>query len=594
MNQWSGLCVRITMRRTRHTFACLSIAILAAFAAASCVPAPALRNAPAPLPPLIPLQAPEEPAVHQPDHGPLLHRGGARVCFRLLDGAGGPARARDCKAMLWRRVGTGWLQDEASAAGDSLLVCGLRAGGAAFGAPVGLEPGEYVLELASSRWGSLRHEFRVSRAEQREDALVLPCTRRVMPVRFAYADGRPVGLLPSPLQCQYVAPALPAVERRYTKPVALMHGECGGGGFSWSEVYSQFGRRVPRTTDAGVVWVEVFEGAWNRVSLQFDAQTCGRTGLSWCGTSVPAGGVTFVLPVVPDDHEWLAGLASAQASHNPGFRSRLATRWNSPCGTPPREPAGIQTVTLDTSKLSPTLQAFAAETVLEIAWSGGPDTASVDGLPAGCDRSQSIPAAPGGTATLTPEFAASLRESHAASWRVVLHGCSRRLARYMYNGPGHNPFSPARVAGPWLPLPRTPSGTLCPAFDGLLAFRAVGPLGEGLPDVQAVWHELEEDGDAEAVRQWLLVRRTQPDTAATLAGGPAARLERLGDWYDPERVVTTDAHGYCVAPAPQLRAGSTGVLYLWSTSTDPLQPDLRVVFRVANGSDLGVLRLAAR
>lgn len=162
-----------------------------------------------------------------------------------------------------------------------------------------------------------------------------------------------------------------------------------------------------------------------------------------------------------------------------------------------------------------------------------------------------------------------------------------------------------------------------------LAFRAIGPQGEGLPWVEGSLVRLEDDALCERLREIessLAERSLRPgvavvdadyeaklevlaeDEASDLsdldalpkaireaAADRAARLwyARSGAWYDTWRRVYTDDYGFCFHSLSVCNPGDVYVLYLWSSSRDDLKPDARIVFRAEEFTDLGAIQLPA-
>jgi len=187
----------------------------------------------------------------------------------------------------------------------------------------------------------------------------------------------------------------------------------------------------------------------------------------------------------------------------------------------------------------------------------------------------------------------------------------------------------------------------------LLAFRCVGDSGEGLPWVEGTVIRADQDQAAQATRraskaltrdairpgtdhvrdaaepgpasepvlqreQWpeiedeipiqrarsqappmppfeTLKRRLPPGLADRYGDEGLRRLWRHGAWYDTRARLTSDPDGYVIAPGAALESGERYVLYLWSRSTDDLEPDRRIVFEAGGTiTDLGLIRLPSR
>ncbi|MCC6465701.1 MAG: hypothetical protein IT463_10215 [Planctomycetes bacterium] len=171
----------------------------------------------------------------------------------------------------------------------------------------------------------------------------------------------------------------------------------------------------------------------------------------------------------------------------------------------------------------------------------------------------------------------------------------------------------------------------CGVGEGL-AFRVVGPRGEGLPFVEASLLPLENDALAQRLlagerevfksgtvarpgatmpQEWFeKLKQAEAQTGQPAAGTPAAELipeamrehagrpedllwfARNGAWYNSHARYFSDCHGYSVTPGAVLKPGRLYVLYVWSASRNDLQPDCRIVFRATSGmTDLGAVAL---
>lgn len=209
------------------------------------------------------------PALHRPDYGHALRRGGSRVEFSLHDAGGEPVPAHLCEAALWRKLGEYWLREDCELAfRTNLLRCfGMGENGVP---PAGLEPGDYELDLHSHRYGGLRHRFSVGSSESRQERLTLPNWTRVICFRFVHADGTPVLWLRSPPTVNTISPRPIPIDHPGAPMIAFRRPPTeepvvAGSGGSGSERFTQNIRRRPETelypTDAGRYYVRVFAGA---------------------------------------------------------------------------------------------------------------------------------------------------------------------------------------------------------------------------------------------------------------------------------------------------------------------------------------------
>ncbi len=154
----------------------------------------------------------------------------------------------------------------------------------------------------------------------------------------------------------------------------------------------------------------------------------------------------------------------------------------------------------------------------------------------------------------------------------------------------------------------------------MLALRAVGENGEGLPWVSGTLLEYEQDEFCQGIRDALggthprieadhlqhaeaMATEGEAREAAieNLIGEETARLltqpqqrewfAKHGAWYDTNSRMRSHEHGY-VLHERKLEPGKVYVLYLWSESRDDLKPDRRIVFKATEGvTDLGVITL---
>lgn len=295
-------------------------------------PVPAQPTPPAPLPEQPAPTAPIEPDLHQPDYGPRLFRGGARIEFELADAQGAAIAAQFCAVSLWRQLGGCWLKEECEVEnGTSLVVCsGL---GEQNIPSAGLEPGEYELDIHSQRYGSLRHRFSVAHGEKRRDRLLLPNWTRIICFRFVHADGSPVhwvktpptvtatSLPPNPVE----RPAASDVPLR-TPPTEEPQGLTGGGWFSSRSSSPREPREIKTVypTDDGRYWVRVFAGADNTVTFPLGA-LWGRDSYVVTDTFTDArwDEATVTLETVADFADQVAQLEKRKADP-PGGKVMIA------------------------------------------------------------------------------------------------------------------------------------------------------------------------------------------------------------------------------------------------------------------------------
>ena len=130
-------------------------------------------------------------------------------------------------------------------------------------------------------------------------------------------------------------------------------------------------------------------------------------------------------------------------------------------------------------------------------------------------------------------------------------------------------------------------GPAASSTTGFLA-RCVGDFGEGLPWVEGCLVSAKQD--LAALRGLPLERKDESHDGRL-------QVKPYNSWHNPQSHYHGDDEGYFVVPADRAKvmtAGENYVLYLWSRSRDPNQPDRRIVFRAQQGwTDLGVIRLAS-
>ncbi|MFH1023826.1 MAG: hypothetical protein V1809_10630 [Planctomycetota bacterium] len=135
---------------------------------------------------------PDEP-LWIPDRGPVVERSRARAKFTILDSRnqGLDCRVVDLKGNLWRRQGNFWIASDVRFCDDQngVIVDCVGSGG------LGLEPGEYELEVYPGRYGAFRHTFHIAKDQRLESALQTPCWRRVIALRFVDKAGKPIRYL---------------------------------------------------------------------------------------------------------------------------------------------------------------------------------------------------------------------------------------------------------------------------------------------------------------------------------------------------------------------------------------------------------------
>ncbi|MBK9974086.1 MAG: hypothetical protein IPP14_04855 [Planctomycetes bacterium] len=215
--------------------------------------------------------------------------------------------------------------------------------------------------------------------------------------------------------------------------------------------------------------------------------------------------------------------------------------------------------------------------------------------------------------------------------RVHLRGAARfqreSSGSYFAMAGRPQPFTPVTLNGNWKreagegPVDQLlRSGTVQPHIDRAFCLRAVGDDGEGLPWVVGLVQPLEVDDLAQRTRQSLLrspveVQTEMQERAAyekaldeadeeklkALIGKTAYEafedddqrrwFARQGTWHADGQPLYSDDHGYIVTAGQGLEPGKIYVLYLWGQSRNDLQPDARIVFKAADVTDLGVIRL---
>ena len=101
--------------------------------------------------------------IHEPAHGEALLRGGGIVKVEIIDAKGQLVNFSDSWIRLTRLLGQYSIKEDYSVNQETNQITCHGFNGA------GLEPGQYVLEIASNTWGKTTHNFNVARGENRID-----------------------------------------------------------------------------------------------------------------------------------------------------------------------------------------------------------------------------------------------------------------------------------------------------------------------------------------------------------------------------------------------------------------------------------------
>jgi len=240
------------------------------------VPTPSIEQPNLPEPTPVPeFATPPEPALHQPDYGPRLLRGGARIEFELADAKGATIPVQYCSVTLWRQLGSYWLKEECEArTNGNAIFCNGLGDSAVSGA--GLEPGDYELDIFSNRYGALRHRFVVRSGEKRRERLLMPNWTRTICFNFVHPDGSPVLWIKTPPTVTSKSAPLPAMDRPAgeflqfrTAPTDPPRADMGSGwgGSTFSPTRRMRGDSSVYPTDNGRYYVRVWAGAENTVSF---------------------------------------------------------------------------------------------------------------------------------------------------------------------------------------------------------------------------------------------------------------------------------------------------------------------------------------
>lgn len=580
------------------------------------------------------------PNVHQPQYGPALQRGGARISFEFYDSKGLAVRASDFPiARLFRNLGRYQLREDAGPDAEDRRILALGTG-VKDGQYGGLEPGEYELTAYSRRWGRVTHRFSVRRGESRVDRIDLPFHERIICIRFVHPDGTPVThIRGGPEIDDTMREREPVLD---TPPHVL--GPHKPSVNMWHASYFRYRRseslKEVSATDDGRWWVPVVAGKQSTVSFHLHSDMWGQDEILFVDDfSGPQWDEHIVTLNTPSDFATRLETLKKIGNDNPGDRNARhrdlaplpsAPRVDRQTGSAPDLPVAR----LDLRPLGPTVLAFAQGIHVTIRAQRG-------------DAYKSYPLAPSEIPyLLTPqggEFAEfawgdEARFGGHELWfafhaQIALDGGCRLIE------PAQGPVSKRDSLGcaftpDLLKLPllrpqkaeslaefaaRSPKVTCKP----MLTFRAVGELTEGLPWVEGTLLRLDQDGAAASVRETLVEQGVRPELSENqqielqkvfaqrsherqpsidqVLGSEVCSLLPLPDqrewfarqraWYDNSSRLFSQEHGYALHEC-ELNPGQYYVLYLWSESRDDLKPDRRIVFKATEGvTDLGVITL---
>ncbi|MBX3475669.1 MAG: hypothetical protein KF754_14965 [Planctomycetes bacterium] len=201
------------------------------------------------------------------DHWTLLRRATGTAVVDLKDAAGESLQPYRFSTSLFRRLGQWWVPYQVCSQYKNGI---LTLGGDGEPAPwsMGLEPGEYELEVNSYLYGSVRCHFEIQRDGVARLAIRTPRFRRVICFRFVDEQGNPVSHVgfPSVVPSQWSLPDVarpqpdkPVLQRPPSEAPAERRRYCS------SSISCGFG--VRQDTDSGACYVEVGAGQPSRITF---------------------------------------------------------------------------------------------------------------------------------------------------------------------------------------------------------------------------------------------------------------------------------------------------------------------------------------
>lgn len=270
------------------------------------------------------------PALHVPDYGPWLSRGGAKVQFELFDALGARVQVGAFTSMRVRRkLGRYFATEDASRdiLANVLLTRGLGVTGGEY---TGLEPGQYVLEAESSRWGALQHEFSVKRGEERTERITLAHFERVACFRFVHEDGAPVTWLRAVPVIRYAEVRADGAGIQPDRVLRELPGEERQGGAKYwrsspSGILLNSNSGIVMATDEGRWYVKVVSGREATVKFELDEEVWGVAEYTVTSTfDGPEWTEHTVRLSTPPDYLDRVKSCQQQGLQDPGHRSLLS------------------------------------------------------------------------------------------------------------------------------------------------------------------------------------------------------------------------------------------------------------------------------
>lgn len=233
-----------------------------------------------------------EVALHKPDFGPGLKRGGATLRVRLLDANGNklkPAPGRIVEAQLWldRKVHPVWhtlmARDFDSAESEFHFTGPMRAG---------LEPGTYDLSVWGSIYGTHVAKVKLERDKTAVVTAKLQGAPRICKVKIVDQDGKPVARIPRQpvFRPGYDAPTpdYPNVDLAEYPHDWVLRDYPGYDPYGdFEESYSGTRKRGSFLTDDGTVTVMTAAGIEGNIVIPLDQAVFGQQELL---VPVAAGG----------------------------------------------------------------------------------------------------------------------------------------------------------------------------------------------------------------------------------------------------------------------------------------------------------------
>lgn len=204
----------------------------------------------------------------QASFGPELQRGNAKAEFALVDAKGQKLELAELReARLLRNVGPYKWNEGCRFEGSRLICDGVSR--------VGLEPGEYELEVGLGAYGLIKHAFSLKRGERVNSTLKTEVWRRLIKLRFEDENGQTIASLPD--EPGYTWPRSRIEPKTFYGPGKILRdapvrdrpdmggggGRGGAGGFAYRRAKKPENARWD--TDGGYWHFRVFAGCKSKI-----------------------------------------------------------------------------------------------------------------------------------------------------------------------------------------------------------------------------------------------------------------------------------------------------------------------------------------